>query len=349
MGYKELKKAMKILLVDDDLEYLQITSLFLRSKGYNIITCSSGQEAIDKVAEDNISIILIDYYMPGMTGEEAINKIRETNKEAVIILQTGYSGQQPPLETLERLKIQNYYDKTEGADKLHLQVLSAVRVYAQQTQIMLEQYRKQTLTELISGIAQELQDPIMSLSAGIEAIKVVAFKHLPAEEQEKLQRISSNNIELVGKIDKVLSALISQSNNDVEGEECLKVVDITTRLECILYRELKANGLKLEIEDKTKKDVYIIGKLTDATFILIEAIKNILKQNASENNESIKLVFTEDEQTWKIHIIAKNIKLPLKVAYLLEQFSFENDGLQFVYSEDANEIGVVIYKIKTEM
>ena len=63
MGYSELKKMVKILLVDDDKEYLQITSLYLRTKGYNIITCTSGQEAIDKVKEDNIGIILIDYYI----------------------------------------------------------------------------------------------------------------------------------------------------------------------------------------------------------------------------------------------------------------------------------------------
>ncbi len=344
MGYNELKKMIKILLVDDDKEYLQITSLYLRTKGYNIITCTSGQEAIDIVNQDNIGIILIDYYMPGMTGEEAINEIRKVNKECVIILQTGYSGQQPPLETLERLKIQNYYDKTEGAEKLNLQVISAIRVYAQQMRIVLEQYRKKTLIELIVGIAQELQEPIMSLSAGVEAIKVVAAKGLSVEEQEKLHKISKNNLEAVGKIEKVLNALISQSSDKKEEVEALKVIDIVTRIECILNKELRDNKLTLDIDNKTKKEALIVGNITDTVFMLIEIIRNIVEKNKSDEGDSIKLQFEEDEIYWKVYIKAKNLEVDGKVVYMLMQLGFKESDIEFIYNPDEDTVGVVLEK-----
>lgn len=345
MEYDELKKNVKILLVDDDIEYLQITSLFLRSKGYNIITCSSGQEAVEKVKEEEINIILIDYYMPGMTGEEAVQKIREFNTEVIIILQTGYAGQQPPIETLERLKIQNYYDKADGADKLHLQVLSAVRIYAQQTQILLERYKRNALGTLIAGIAQEMKDPLMTLSAGIDAEKIVYETGKTKEEViSQIGKLNENNKKSITQIDKVLNTLISQATVS-ELKETLQVGEIVERLECILFRELKANGLKFEVEDLTKPGIYIGGQISDAIFILFEVISTLAKENKTEVGETLKLKFSEDSEHWYIQLFARNVDLPQKKLFLLTEFAQAIPSLDFTYEKDEKVIGILLKKV----
>ena len=112
-NYEELKKHVNILLVDDDLDYIQVTAFFLKTKGYNVDIATSGADAINKVSTGNFHIILLDYYMPELTGEDVVNKIREFNDRVIIILQTGFAGQQPPEETLKRLNIQNYHDKSD--------------------------------------------------------------------------------------------------------------------------------------------------------------------------------------------------------------------------------------------
>lgn len=345
MEYDELKKNVKILLVDDDIEYLQITSLFLRSKGYNIITCSSGQEAVDRIDKEEINIILIDYYMPGMTGEEAVKKIREKNTEVIIILQTGYAGQQPPIETLERLKIQNYYDKADGADKLHLQVLSAVRIYAQQTQILLERYKRNALGTLIAGIAQEMKDPLMTLSAGLDAEKVVYETGISKEEVlPKIEKLNENNKKAITQIDKVLNTLISQTTS-VDSKETLQVEEIMERLECILFRELKANGLRFEVENLTKPGIYIGGRISDAIFILFEVVSNLAKENKTEIGETLKIKFSEDSEHWYIQLFANNMDLPPKKVFLLTEFASVNDGMDFTYYKDEKVIGILLKKI----
>ena len=48
-NYEELKKYVNILLVDDDLDYIQVTAFFLKSKGYNVDVATSGADAINKV------------------------------------------------------------------------------------------------------------------------------------------------------------------------------------------------------------------------------------------------------------------------------------------------------------
>ncbi len=345
MEYDELKKNVKILLVDDDIEYLQITSLFLRSKGYNIITCSSGQEAVDRVDQEEINIILIDYYMPGMTGEEAVKRIREKNTEVIIILQTGYAGQQPPIETLERLKIQNYYDKADGADKLHLQVLSAVRIYAQQTQILLERYKRNALGTLIAGIAQEMKDPLMTLSAGLDAEKVVYETGTSKEEVlPKIEKLNENNKRAITQIDKVLNTLISQTTS-VDSKETLQVDEIMERLECILFRELKSNGLRFEVENLTKPGIYIGGRISDAIFILFEVVSNLAKENKTEKGETLKIKFSEDSEHWYIQLFANNMELPAKKIFLLTEFASSNNGMDFTYYKDEKVIGILLKKI----
>ena len=140
-NFERLKKNVKILLVDDDLDYIQVTAFFLKSKGYNVDIATNGIDAVEKIKKGNVHIVLLDYYMPGLTGEDVVSKIREFNNKIIIILQTGFSGQQPPEDTLMRLDIQNYHDKSDGVDKLLLQVMSAIRIFNQQNEIMLSKYK----------------------------------------------------------------------------------------------------------------------------------------------------------------------------------------------------------------
>ena len=215
--YEEIKKHVNILLVDDDVDYVEVTAFFLRSKGYNVDIATSGEEGIEKVKQGNVHIILLDYYMPGLTGEDVINKVREFNKEIIIIMQTGFSGQQPPAETLQRLNIQNYHDKSE---KLLLQVMSAVRIFNQQNEIQLSKYKVNAIGRLIKGIAEDMKSPLMSISAGIEASNTLiesSTNEIDRETILNLKKFYENNKNYLEKIDKILSAIIYQTednNND---------------------------------------------------------------------------------------------------------------------------------------
>ena len=141
MQYKELIKNIKILLADDDEDYLLMTESFLRQIGYNVDCVSDGKQAVEKLSSGDYQIALLDYFMPGLNGEQVIQEIRKENKEIIIILQTGFSGQKPPIETMQKLNIQNYFDKTEGIDRLNLELISAVKIFNQQNEIELTKYK----------------------------------------------------------------------------------------------------------------------------------------------------------------------------------------------------------------
>ena len=69
----------KVLIVDDDPRNIFALKLTLKSRGYQIESCTMAQEAIDILKKDHhYSAVLMDMMMPEMDGYEAIRIIRET-------------------------------------------------------------------------------------------------------------------------------------------------------------------------------------------------------------------------------------------------------------------------------
>lgn len=80
------KKDIKILLVDDEPDILEIVGYNLKNEGYQIFTASNGLEAVKEAKKISPHLILLDVMMPEMDGMEACEKIRNTKGlEDVII------------------------------------------------------------------------------------------------------------------------------------------------------------------------------------------------------------------------------------------------------------------------
>ena len=83
------KKDIKILLVDDEHDILEIVGYNLSQEGYQIITASNGKEAISKAKKELPQLIIMDVMMPEMDGIEAcknIRKIPELNNVIITFL-----------------------------------------------------------------------------------------------------------------------------------------------------------------------------------------------------------------------------------------------------------------------
>ena len=80
------KNDIKILLVDDEPDIIEIVSYNLKSEGYQIFTATNGLEAVTSAKKNSPHLILLDIMMPKMDGIEACEKIRKINSlENVII------------------------------------------------------------------------------------------------------------------------------------------------------------------------------------------------------------------------------------------------------------------------
>lgn len=80
MSFLLKKKNIKILLVDDEPDILEIVGFNLSAEGYQITTAKNGVEAIEKAKKTKPHLIILDVMMPVMDGIEACGRIRENSK-----------------------------------------------------------------------------------------------------------------------------------------------------------------------------------------------------------------------------------------------------------------------------
>ena len=81
--------AAKILAVDDEKHIVRLVQINLQKEGYEVITASHGQEALDRIAADKPDLVIMDVMMPQMDGFEALKTLKsqpETVNLPVIML-----------------------------------------------------------------------------------------------------------------------------------------------------------------------------------------------------------------------------------------------------------------------
>ncbi len=88
--------------MDDDLPLLENTAYMIETLGYEVITATNGQEAVEKYRDANPSLTFMDIKMPKMDGYDAFFKIKEFDPNARVVLITAYA-----LDEKKHLKAQS--------------------------------------------------------------------------------------------------------------------------------------------------------------------------------------------------------------------------------------------------
>lgn len=105
--------AKKILFVDDEMAIQGVVKKVLGKEGFGVDTASSGSEALGKLKDDKYDLVLLDFFMPEMSGEQVAEAIRKdaklkSNKIAFLtVADFGKKGQ----EKMKKLKVLDYIAK----------------------------------------------------------------------------------------------------------------------------------------------------------------------------------------------------------------------------------------------
>jgi signal transduction histidine kinase len=175
-----------ILVVDDQEEICISNKFLLEREGHQVLTAASGAEALSLFRSRQVHLVIVDYFMPGMSGEEVVQEIRKLDEEVQILLQTGYSGEKPPREMLRTLAIQGYHDKTDGPDRLLLWVEVALKACAQLTKV---RETEQLKTRLLANISHELRTPLHIIIGYSEMLLEDERTPLPPHVREPITNI----------------------------------------------------------------------------------------------------------------------------------------------------------------
>ncbi|HKK33963.1 MAG TPA: response regulator [Desulfomicrobiaceae bacterium] len=112
----------KVLLVDDEMDFLDALSERLRNRDVEVTTATNGSRALELIRDESYDAIILDMMMPGMDGLETLKAIKADRPELQIILLTGHASVDKGIEAMKsgaRDFIEKPADIKALMDKIH--------------------------------------------------------------------------------------------------------------------------------------------------------------------------------------------------------------------------------------
>ncbi len=108
----------KVLVVDDEPDTLELVKLVLESGGFETVLAANGMDALAKVGNTKLDLVLLDIMMPDMDGWEVFRKIKEKYPALPIAILTAKAQNIDKLLGLHVLKADDYITKPFGKNEL---------------------------------------------------------------------------------------------------------------------------------------------------------------------------------------------------------------------------------------
>jgi two-component system, OmpR family, response regulator CpxR len=84
-----MKPKRTILSVDDNEQALSIRKVLLETRGYRVVSCAGGEEALARFRQGGVDLVISDLVMPGVDGSQLIDRIKALSPETPAILLSG--------------------------------------------------------------------------------------------------------------------------------------------------------------------------------------------------------------------------------------------------------------------
>jgi putative nucleotidyltransferase with HDIG domain len=123
------KEDFKIMVLDDEQGIIDSLSIFLTS--YHFTGITDPLKAIEMIKAEHYDLLILDFLMMPIHGDQVVEEIRKFNSDLYILLLTGHKDLAPPLETIKKLDIQGYCEKSDKFDQLLLLIESGLKSVSQ--------------------------------------------------------------------------------------------------------------------------------------------------------------------------------------------------------------------------
>jgi DNA-binding NtrC family response regulator len=92
----------RVLIVDDEEEFVQTLSERLTLRDYDVATSQSGEDALSRLKQYNFDVVILDVRMPGIGGIETLREIKSLKPLTEVILLTGYGTVETAIEGMKQ-------------------------------------------------------------------------------------------------------------------------------------------------------------------------------------------------------------------------------------------------------
>ncbi len=200
---------IQVLIVDDDPLVLSGFREILSRAGYSVVACSSGQAAIDLLAEKRFSVVLTDLFMPRVSGMDVLHAALSADPDSVVIVVTGFASVRGAVDALRRGAADYVIKPCEDDELLH-----RIRIGIERAELKADLRSKELDAEKMKAIAQTavtVNDQINTpLNVILNSAEFIRLKRLPdtLDVQQSLDFI----VQEVAKIKSVIQKLATAAN-----------------------------------------------------------------------------------------------------------------------------------------
>ncbi len=153
------QNKIKLLLVDDEIDFLQAITERLALKDFDVTAASNGRDAIAAAEKDLFDVAVMDFQMPGMDGTQVLKALKENHKYLEIIMLTGHATIDSAVECT-KLGAFKYLEKPYSFEKLVEIIMEAyearLKKKSEQNKKHIEEIKKLSLRESPLGILRAL-------------------------------------------------------------------------------------------------------------------------------------------------------------------------------------------------
>ncbi|MFI5399142.1 MAG: sensor histidine kinase [Candidatus Binatia bacterium] len=279
-----------ILVVDDQEETLLSVRSLLEREGHRVLTAESGHQALRIFKEHEIHLLLVDYFMPRMTGEQLIREIRKFDPFVQIILQTGYSGQKPPRLMLAELDIQGYHDKADGPERLLLWVDVGLKAF-RMIRRLLERERLQR--ELVANVSHEFRTPLNVIAGYTELLVDNAYGSLPKSALQIVGRVQQATWNLGELVEDFLKyAKIEAGGANVVPSE-VAIVDLVEEMKRLAGQLADSKDIRFSTECWAAPESIVSDSVKLRT-VLRNLVSNAMKFT-EKGSVSVRIALHDDD------------------------------------------------------
>ncbi len=119
----------RLLLVDDELGIVKALTRVFRQENYEVITAGGGKEALEKLAEGPVHLVISDFMMPGMNGAQFLQEVKLRSPETIRIMLTGHANTDAVMGAINEGAVYKFILKPWNDDDLRVTVALALEQF----------------------------------------------------------------------------------------------------------------------------------------------------------------------------------------------------------------------------
>jgi len=252
----------KVLFVDDDESNLVVCEAVCGDE-FDVLTASSGTEALALMRTHEVAVVVTDQRMPYMTGVELLEQIRVEFPDAARVLVTAYADAHAAIDAINRGRVRRYLKKPWEPSELKAELLDGFERYSTQRRIkelerrLIQTERVYALGIVAAGIGHELRNPISWIATNLAH---------SLNEISELGRVlaAKDVVKAAGKLDEIRAAL-QDANTGTE-----RVIEIVSAIQLSMVRPASETEL-VDLEEVVRLALRLVdGDLRRAAHVEVD-------------------------------------------------------------------------------